>query len=167
MSSRILWFPVFLLVLPGLAAAVLFAAPLDQAAIHSEYLEGNFDAVIRGLEIFQVENPVHSREDSLFTAKYLAVVHAADPKSVEAGKYWMHRLLLLSPTADLSGMYVSEEIERIFARVRKEARAGGSGRRKWLWIGAGGTALAAAVTAWMVMGSGSDGPEKTVVPVQL
>jgi hypothetical protein len=145
------------------------AAKLDQKAIHDEYVNGNFETVIGRITAFQKENPGHSREDSIFIARHLAVVHAADPKSVEAGKHWMHRLILISPNADLSGMYVSEEIDRIFERVKREARirSGGDGRRKWLWLGAGGTALVAAAAAWLVLDGESDGPPRTVVPVDL
>lgn len=146
------------------------AAKLDQKAIHDEYVNGNFEIVIERITDFQKENPGHSREDSIFIARHLAVVHAANPKSVEAGKHWMHRLILISPTADLSGMYVSEEIDRIFGRVKQEARirTGDDGRRKWMWLGAGGTALVAAAATWMLFDGDSEAaPARTVVGVDL
>lgn len=143
---------------PGPVAKPDPVAKLDQKAVHDEYVNGNFEIVVEKITAFQKENPRHSRDDSIFIARHLAVVHAADPKSVEAGKYWMDRLILLSPAADLSGMYVSEEIDRLFARVKQEARVGsGDGkRRKWLWLAAGGTVLAVAATAWMLHDGGSD-----------
>lgn len=144
-------------------------ATLDQKAVHDEYVNGNFEIVIDRITAFQKEHPGHSREDSIFIARHLAVVHAANPKSVEAGKHWMHRLLLLSPTADLSGMYVSEEIDRLFEKVKQEAgiRPGVRGRRTWIWLGAGGTALIAAATVWMLFDGDSDAPDRTVVQVDL
>lgn len=144
-------------------------AGLDQKAIHEEYVNGNFETVIARITAFLKENPVHSRDDSVFIARHLAVVHAADPKTVEAGKYWMTRLILLSPDADLFGMYASEEIERLFARVKAETRmrAGGTGRGKWAWIGAGGAVAAAAVAVWLIVDNGSHNPERTIVPVSL
>jgi hypothetical protein len=145
------------------------AAPgLDQAAVQALYVEGEFDSVLARIQEFRQNRPEHSRADSLFIARHLAVVLAADPNSVEAGKYWMHRLLLLSPEADLEGMFVSESIEDIFRRVKREARIrpGGS-RLKWLWLGAGGTALTAGIAAWLLLSQGSDGPTRTVVPVTL
>jgi hypothetical protein len=153
----------------GQSGAPAPVAKLDQKAVHDEYVNGNFEIVIEKINAFQKENPRHSREDSIFIARHLAVVHAADPKSVEAGKYWMDRLILLSPTADLSGMYVSEEIDRLFARVKQEARVGSGhgGRRKWLWLGAGGITLAAAAATWMLLDGGSDGPARKVVGVDL
>lgn len=154
---------------PGQTGPAAPIGKLDQKAIHDEYVNGNFETVIKRITAFQKENPGHSRQDSIFIARHLAVVHAANPKSVEAGKHWMHRLLLISPTADLSGMYVSEEIDRIFERVKREARvrSGDGGRRKWLWLGAGGTALVAAVTTWMLFDGDSEGPARTVVGVDL
>lgn len=140
---------------------------LDQKAVHDEYVNGNFETVIESITAFQKGNPRHSREDSIFIARHLAVVHAANPKSVEAGKHWMHRLILLSPAADLSGMYVSEEIDRLFEKVRQEAgiRPGNRGSRTWLWLGAGGTALAVAVAAWLILDGESDAPSRTVTDV--
>jgi hypothetical protein len=151
---------------PAPPAAV---AQLDQKAIHDEYVNGNFETVIERITAFQKGNPAHSREDSIFIARHLAVVLAANPKSVEAGKHWMHRLILLSPTADLSGMFVSEEIDRLFERVKQEARvmSGDRGRRKWVWLGAGGTALAVAATAWMLFDGDSGAGKRTVVGVDL
>jgi hypothetical protein len=148
------------------------AAPLpklDQKAVHDEYINGNFDAVLKRIESFRQKNPDHSRDDSIFIARHLAVVLAADPRSVEAGKYWMHRLLLLSPDADLSGMYASEAIERMFGEVKREddERSGRLGRRKWLWIGAGGTAVAAGIAVWFVFSHATDAPAHTEVPVNL
>jgi hypothetical protein len=142
---------------------------LDQKRVHEEYLNGNFEAVLQRIHAFEKENPDHSREDSVFIARHLAVVLAADPKSVEAGKYWMHRLLLLSPDADLAGMYASEAIESMFAKVKDEddARTGRLGRRKWIWIGVGGTAAAAAIAVWFAFSHASEGPGPTVVPVSL
>jgi len=142
---------------------------LDQKGIHDEYINGNFEIVLKRIETFRQKNPDHSREDSLFIARHLAVVLAADPRSVEAGKYWMHRLLLLSPDADLSGMYASEAIERMFGEVKQEddARMGRTSGRKWLWIGAGGTAVAAGFIVWFAFSHASEGPGRTVVPVNL
>jgi hypothetical protein len=142
---------------------------LDQAAVHAFYLEGEFDSVLARIHGFRKENPDHSRGDSLFIARHLAVVLAANPNSVEAGKYWMHHLLILSPQAGLEGMYVSEAIEDVFRRVKREAknRSGGGGSRKWLWIGAAGTALAAGAAAWLLLDSEPDRTERTSVPVTL
>lgn len=148
------------------------AAPMpriDQKGVHDEYLNGNFEIVLKRIESFRQNHPDHSREDSIFIARHLAVVLAADPRSVEAGKYWMHRLLLLSPDADLNGMYASEAIERMFAEVKREddARLGRGSRRKWLWIGAGGTAVAAGFAVWFAIAHASEAPARTVVPVNL
>ncbi|HLP41458.1 MAG TPA: hypothetical protein VK465_08130, partial [Fibrobacteria bacterium] len=72
------------------------------------------------IEAFTKANRVYSRGDSIFIAKHLAVVHSANPDTREKGKYYMYRLLELLPSAELVDMFVSDEIDRIFDRVRKE-----------------------------------------------
>ncbi len=93
---------------------------LDQKLIHGLYNDGDFDGVTQQIAAFRQQSPVCSREDSIFVAKHLAVVYAANPRSVGQGKYWMNELLKLMPAADLVGMYVSDEIDRIFESVRRE-----------------------------------------------
>lgn len=103
---------------PAPAAAV--GTVLDQKRIHAEYNEGNFERVIASLEAYMERNKTYSQEDSIFIAKHLAVVYSANPETREKGKYYMHRLLTLLPSAKLIDMYVSDEIERIFDKVREE-----------------------------------------------
>ncbi|MDQ3001782.1 MAG: hypothetical protein M3Y08_11045 [Fibrobacterota bacterium] len=96
------------------------ASTLNQAKIHDEYNEGNFESVTAVLESFMAKNKTYSLEDSIFIAKHLAVVYSANPKSREKGKYYMYRLLAMLPSAKLIDMYVSDEIDRIFDKVREE-----------------------------------------------
>lgn len=93
---------------------------LDQARIHSDYNEGNFEKVVAALEGYMAAHKEYSFEDSVFIAKHLAVVYSANPDSREKGKYYMYRLLTLLPSAKLVDMYVSDEIDRIFDKVRDE-----------------------------------------------
>jgi hypothetical protein len=113
------------------AAAGVFAAPapaakspgageLDLKKIHSEYNDGNFEKVVNTLEAFMAAHKTYSFQDSLFIAKHLAVVYTANPETREKGKYYMYRLLTLLPSAKLVDMYVSDEIDRIFDKVREE-----------------------------------------------
>lgn len=112
-------------------AAVLFVSPpatagasssskLDQKKIHSEYNEGNFDKVVNSLEAFMSSHKTYTFQDSVFIAKHLAVVYTANPETREKGKYYMFRLLTLLPSAKLVDMFVSDEIDRIFDKVRDE-----------------------------------------------
>jgi hypothetical protein len=144
-------------------------AHLDQKAVHDEYMNGNFETVVARIEDFRKRNPEHTREDSLFIARHLGVVLSADPRTAQAGKYWMHRLLQISPDAELTGMYASETIERTFAKMKKAEGAGPGGRggRKWLWIGAGGAAVTAGIIAWIVFSPTEETPERATVPVDL
>jgi hypothetical protein len=126
-------FPIFLCQWALVGAAALFAAPpspsrapaagpgeLDQKKIHSEYNDGNFEKVTAALEDFMAAHKTYSLQDSIFIAKHLAVVYTANPETREKGKYYMYRLLTLLPSAKLVDMYVSDEIDRIFDKVREE-----------------------------------------------
>lgn len=115
-----------------LSAHTLFAAPsparpFDRGRIHADYQAGDFEKVIAVLEKFSDTGRRCSREDSVFLEKHLAVVYAADPKTRELGRYHMFRMLSLEPASDMLDMFVGEEVDRIFEKVRKEfavARAG-------------------------------------------
>lgn len=93
---------------------------LDQAMIQAEYVNGEFEKVQLEIARFQSRNSSYSRSDSLCIARHLAVIHSANPITVEVGKHWMHELFKLDTAATLDDMYVSEEIERLFAKVRAE-----------------------------------------------
>jgi hypothetical protein len=96
------------------------SAELDQNAIHSQYNDGDFDKVVKTIETFVSAHPTYSRPDSIFVAKHLAVVYSANPATREKGKYYMYRLLELVPSSELVDMFVSDEVDRIFDKVRKE-----------------------------------------------
>jgi hypothetical protein len=96
------------------------ASALDQKAIHEAYNEGDFEKVTALIEAFTKANKSYSRADSIFVAKHLAVVYSANPQTREKGKYYMYRLLEMMPSAELVDMFVSDEIDRIFEKVRKE-----------------------------------------------
>lgn len=93
---------------------------LDQKRIHSDYNDGNFERVTAALEGFMAAHKSYSFADSVFIAKHLAVVYTANPATREKGKYYMYRLLAMLPSAKLVDMYVSDEIDRIFDKVREE-----------------------------------------------
>ena len=93
---------------------------LDQKGIHDLYNEGDFDPVLEQLDQFQKRNPRYSHSDSIFIAKHLAVIYTANPATREKGKYYMIRLLELLPSAKLVDMFVSDEVDRIFEKMREE-----------------------------------------------
>ncbi len=100
---------------------------LDRERIHADYNDGDFEAVASALESFMQRNKTCSHDDSVFIAKHLSVVYSANPAMREKGKYYMYRLLDLVPSAKLVDMFVSDEIDRIFEKVREEyyVRKGG------------------------------------------
>ncbi len=96
------------------------AVLLNQKEIHAAYNEGDFDKVLLLIGDFNHANKACSRADSIFISKHLAVVYSANPQTREKGKYFMYRLLEMMPSAELVDMFVSDEIDRIFDKVRKE-----------------------------------------------
>jgi hypothetical protein len=118
-SFRMILF-VGLALLFGRGHAAAPAATLNQKQIHDAYNEGNFEYVISTLENFLRSNKTTSHADSIFVTKHLAVVYSANPATRERGRYYMNRLLEMLPSAKLVDMYVSEEIDRIFDKVREE-----------------------------------------------
>jgi hypothetical protein len=96
------------------------ASTLDQKAVHNAYNEGDFEKVTNLIDAYNKANKTYSRADSIFIAKHLAVVYSANPQTREKGKYYMYRLLEMLPSAELVDMFVSDEIDRIFEKVRKE-----------------------------------------------
>ncbi len=100
--------------------ATAFPASIDLEAIHNTYNEGDFDAVIKLTESFTKGNGSYTRSDSAFVFKHLAVVYTANPKTREKGKFYMYRMLEMLPSAELVDMFVSDEVDRIFDKVRRE-----------------------------------------------
>lgn len=94
---------------------------LDKVRIHADYEAGDFDKVIRAAEAFLATGKACSQADSVFLEKHLAVVYAANPGTRERGRYHMLRMLDLHPKADLLDMFVGEEVDGIFEKVRKES----------------------------------------------
>ncbi len=117
----------------ALLGALLAAAPcawagprpqaaFDRARVHADYQAGDFEKVIPALEAFLESGARCRKEDSVFLEKHLSVVYAANPATRERGRYHMMRMLELDPGADLLDMFVGEEVDRIFEKVRKESR---------------------------------------------
>lgn len=104
--------------LPG--AVPVAVRILDQKRIHSVYSEGDFETVIAAIDSFTQANKSYSQSDSVFIAKHLAVIYTANPATREKGKHYMFRLLSLLPSAKIVDMFVSDEIDHIFEKVREE-----------------------------------------------
>jgi hypothetical protein len=104
------------------SAVTAMGAPkaLDQGRIHAYYHDGEFDKVIHSLEAFSKSGKTCSSADSVFLEKHLAVVYAANPGTRELGRYHMFRMLDLAPGSDLLDMFVGEEVDGVFDKVRKE-----------------------------------------------
>ena len=120
-----------LLALPSAFAAPAGAAPaggnpaagkpaMDTVAIHTMYLEGDFERATGILEKALGENRLATHEDSIFAFKHLGVMYAADNNSREKGKYYMLQLVTMEPTARIMDMYASDMIYMIFKNIQEE-----------------------------------------------
>ncbi len=111
------------------AAASAAAAParktpdkdtVDQQKVHAEYGEGNFETVVQILEDYRAKHDQYRVADSVYIAKYLGVIYTSNPDSREKGKYWLYKMLQMDPGADLVDLYVGEEVEKTFEKVKSE-----------------------------------------------
>lgn len=93
---------------------------LDQKKIHHVYTDGDFEGVIASIDSFTQANKTYSLSDSVFIAKHLAVIYTANPATREKGKNYMFRLLSLLPSAKIVDMFVSDEIDHIFEKIKEE-----------------------------------------------
>jgi hypothetical protein len=95
---------------------------ISQAKIKDTYKDGDFENAISQLEAFRKAHRAYNGDDSVFIAKYLGVMYAAEPATREKGKYFLNQMLELRPDATLADMYVSDDIYRIFERLSEENR---------------------------------------------
>jgi hypothetical protein len=102
------------------AAAIAASDTLDRKRVHAEYGDGNFETVVQILEDYRSRHEHYRTGDSVFIAKYLGVVYASNPDSREKGKYWLYKMLQMEPSSDLVDLYVGEEVERTYEKVRQE-----------------------------------------------
>jgi hypothetical protein len=163
------------------AAPAASAAPrLDSAKIHTLYVEGEFDEAIAILEANLRDPRQYDHNDSVFIYKHLGVMYAASESTREKGRYYMHHLLLVEPTAKIMDMYASDMIYMIFKNIQEEYEASHtrparpdttpavahtdtrprepvaveekrSGGSGYVWVGAAAVAVAAGAATWFYM----------------
>jgi hypothetical protein len=92
---------------------------LNKETISKFYLDGDFETVITALEHYRKQNPDMSKDDQIFIYKHLSVIYASNPETKDKGESYMYQLLKLVPTIDLIDMYISDNIESIFLRVKE------------------------------------------------
>lgn len=94
---------------------------LDKTTLSKAYFEGEFWTVITALEEYRKKGIASAtRDDSVYTYKYLSVVYAADPSTRQKAESYMYLLLRMMPTIDLLDLYISDNIESIFQKVRSD-----------------------------------------------
>jgi hypothetical protein len=178
----------------GETKAVSSSPRLDSAKVHTLYLEGEFDQAIAILEANLRDPRQYNLDDSIFIYKHLGVMYAASESTREKGRYYMHRLLMVEPTAKIMDMYASDMIYMIFRNIQEEFEASKtrparpvptrtaapaetrpkertaavdetrSGKAGYVWLGAAALAVAAGVATWFYMAE--EKPQVVVVDHQ-
>ncbi len=93
---------------------------LDKQVVSKAYFEGDFPPVQKALETFLKKSKSMSRDDSIYTYKYLSVIYASEPASRARAESFMFQLIRMMPTIDLIDLYISDNIEAIFAKVKND-----------------------------------------------
>jgi hypothetical protein len=94
---------------------------INKKEIKNFYFDGNFEKVVNALEDFRKRRQNPSEEDKIFVFKYLGVIYASNKNTQEKGESYMFQLLKLAPNIDLIGdMYISDKIDAIFQKVKKQ-----------------------------------------------
>lgn len=121
-SFAILLFATLCFATPSIAGfGFKLDGTLDKDAISHAYFEGEFHRVLPPLETFRQSFPGNAtREDSIFTYKYLAVIYAADATTRAKAESYMVQLLKLMPTIELIDLYISDNIQAIFKNVKSD-----------------------------------------------
>ncbi len=118
------WTPFLALTLLWIAGITSVApaqnAPEGLLPVHEAYSNGDFEVVLTRIEAYQKRHRSLSLSDSIFIAKHLAVVYASNPQTREKGRYYMFRMLEMNPSADLVDMFISQDLDETFEKVRKE-----------------------------------------------
>jgi hypothetical protein len=96
------------------------ADTLDLKKVQAEYADGNFETVVQILEDYRSKHKDFRIRDSVLIAKYLGVIFTSNPDSREKGKYWLYKMLQLDGSEDLVDLYVGDEVDRTFDKVRQE-----------------------------------------------
>jgi hypothetical protein len=172
------------------------AAPLllDTVAIRKLYLDGDFDQAVEIMETGLKEKRAFNHYDSVFIFKHLGVMYAAKYDTREKGKYFMHQLLTVEPTARILDMYASDMIYMIFKNIQDEyeetrgrynhaetlvkgngqsippknqtgsdkeekTAKSSNGNKTLYWVGASTVAVAAGVTAYLLLAGNTEDVE--------
>lgn len=191
LTSKILLITA-LLISMGFAEATKEAGPKDKSILNREkiktcYYNGDFEEILKRLELFSHTHQSMNRMDSLFVFRYLGIIYASNPELETKGEGYLYTLIKMDPDVDFSDMLLSKELEQLIEKVRMryykyhkktlpskaaqsapvttpvDAQSPDKGSRKWLWA-AGGTAIAAlAVTTLIAVNKEPDKTENLIL----
>jgi len=151
---------------------------LDMPAVQALFREGELEKVKIILENYLKESTKGdslSRGEQIFTYKYLGVIYASNPDERIRAESFFNQLLPLAPNIELTDMFASKAIQKIFVETQKDflraqeynskydafgnplpgvkgSAVTESKSHAWIWWAAGLTAVAAGSgTAYMMM----------------
>lgn len=94
---------------------------LDQKTLRKAYIESDFEKVRKALEDFRkAPPPKTSRENWIFTHKYLGVIYAADSTQTVRAESNFNQLLNYAPHIELADMFVPPKIQALFDRTKAQ-----------------------------------------------
>ena len=146
---------------------------LDLPTLQAEYREGELEKVKGVLELYLKEaGESVTRDEQVFVLKYLGVIYASNPDETIRAEAYFNQLLPLAPNMELTDMFASKAIQKIFDEVKRDftraqeynskydafgnplpgAAPVASKSHAWIWWTAGLTAVAAGSgTAYVMM----------------
>ncbi len=96
---------------------------LDTPAVSKLYMDGELEELRQALEEFREAYPKAEFEDRVTTYKYLSIIYAANPDTKAKAEAYMYKLLDMVPTIQLIDLYISDNIQAVFNRVRERFEA--------------------------------------------
>ncbi len=94
---------------------------LDMSSLRVTFREGELDLVKNILESFlKNEGQTATKDEKIFAYKYLGVIYAANPAERAKAESYFSLLLPLAPNIELVDMYVSDDIQAVFDKVKSQ-----------------------------------------------
>jgi hypothetical protein len=98
---------------------------LDMAQLATRYKDGDFEQLQDVLEAYvkqtkRADTNSKNDEEWVFAYKYLGVTYASDSASTSKAETYFHKLFSLAPNTEILDLYVSNRIQLVFDRVKRE-----------------------------------------------
>lgn len=112
---------LFALIVTPIFASNTGKTDLDMKSVQSNFREGELEVVKNLLESFlKHQSTIATRDEKIFAYKYLGVIYASNASDKLKAESYFNQLLPLAPNIELADMYVSQNIQDIFDKVKKD-----------------------------------------------